>query len=285
MSRAKRMAIGALAQSDWAAVLQESQPDIEFPTSIQETMPFEPLALAPEQLIETLRAGELNETLAQAGIVLPFEASSANLKRQLFLDSQVAGALADIETVTFGEAEAWYTCVFTNTAGQWRLTDVLPRIESVEIQSNSHNSWLVTTAYAFGMSVRYEGWYNVANRRYDLQYIGNAGVPAYDESMAEGVAYTSAYCTISEYSEMIDGQSINKCYLYHVKNESLCAWTPASIEEVAAFTQIDVYAYDYVENTLTLLGSRAFENIGAATIDSLLRAELLLDDVAVFSGR
>jgi hypothetical protein len=193
--------------------------------------------------------------------------------------------LADIETVTFGEAESWVTCVFTSTAGQWRLTDVLPHIESVEIQSNSWNSWLITTAYAFGMSVRCEGWYSVANRRYDLHYIGNAAVPAFGEHMAEGVAYTSAYCTLSEYSEMIDGQSVNKCYLYHVNNESLCAVTPKSIEEVAASTQIDVYAYDYAENALALRASRSFENIGAATIDSLLRAEILLDDVAVIPAR
>jgi hypothetical protein len=72
MKKTKRMAVvcaimmlglscmdtGAFAQSGWMAVLQESQPDIAFPASVQETMPFEPLALAPEQLIETLYAGE-----------------------------------------------------------------------------------------------------------------------------------------------------------------------------------------------------------------------------------
>lgn len=271
------------AQSDWTSVIHESQPYVEYPRSVNETLAFARLPLSPEQLIGYLNAGELRTQLKNSGIELPFEASAANQKKHIYLDMPIAGTIASVETITFGEAEAWYSCIFACFDSQWYLIDILPRITSVDIQNNSVNSWIVATSFSYGFSVRCEGWYNVTDRCYDLSFVGNAGIPVDSKYISEGVAYTSAYCTVNEYSEVINGRSENRCYLYHVNSESLCSWQDASVEELASLTRVDVYAYSYEQNSISLVASKEYENIGAATTDSMLRNDILLSDTLVKS--
>lgn len=271
--------------SEYNAIIIDSIPVVEYVRSLNETTAFVSIALSPDDFQHTVGddAQQVYAMLEEQGIdtnPLP-HISSAQSKRFTFADVYVSNSLCDIIAIRYGEAPSYLNALFMYKQGEWLLIDVLLDVESIEIVSNSANSWIKTRSSAFSDSVEIERLYNLSTRAYEINYLSHAASPLFNSEFDDGVIYISSYSTINEHSVVGDTGAVNFCYLYVVRNASLCSMDVATIIEHHAITDIDIYVYDYDRTSYSFLQTNHYEGLGAATIDSILYSEVLLSQTQI----
>ena len=270
--------------NEYDAIVANSIIVVEKSESLNEMTAFASVRLSPDSFMETIGndVERIYTLLGETGVdisQLP-RVSSAQEKRFTFSDVLISNELSDVQIIRCGEDPVYLSFVFVYVQGQWLLIDVLCHVESFEILNGLTNTWLKTTAYAFQSSVEIEGLYNLSTRAYEVCYLSHAAYPAYDLGL-DDVVYASGHSTISEYSVIEDTESVYYCYLYVVRNASVCSWESTTINERYAVTEIDIYRYDYDNGRFAFLQTNRYEGISAATIESILRNDVLLDETSV----
>ena len=270
--------------NEYNAIVTNSLPVAEYPKSSNETKGFAAIRLSPDDFMQAVGddIGQLYRVLEKSGVEtrdLPL-ITSTQVKRFTFWDVPVSGEPSNAVVLRYGETPSYLAVVFVYTRGEWQFIDVLSDVEWVETANGLTNTWLKTTASAFLDSVQIECLYDLSSRLYAVQYLSHATGPAYDAG-PDAVVYTSACSRIDEYSVAQATGSVYSCYLYVVRNTSLCSWEDDAITEQNAATEIDIYSYDYDSAAFTYLQTNRYERIGAATIDGLLRHDVLLSETAI----
>lgn len=263
---------------DYSTIISESIPAIEASQSLNEAKGFLCKPISPntfaqllnnnvEQLIPLL--GDLDDSNIT-------NLSSGQAKWFTFFDVPIHNELANIVVIRYGIGPMYTSVVFVNSQGQWTLIDLLPDVQDFEVVSGITNSWLITTEYTYQYTVEIKRMYCFSTRSYQNHAISHAAQPLYNEELEDGVVYHSGKLVIDEFSVVESEGSVFHCYLYMVKNASICSILENCITEHASNTSIDIYEYDYATACWKYIKTNYFENIGSATIDSILRHDVLL---------
>lgn len=257
---------------------------VECPYSRNEVQPFDAVPFSPYDFLQIARdhAEQLNWVFKENGLNtdgLP-SISTESPKLFTFWGIPVSDTPCDLVVLCYGDAPANFAVVFLNINGEWMLTDVIPDVESVETMCGLTNTWLKIHTSAFSDGVQIERLYSLSARKHELCYVSRDASPAYDLG-PDDVVFLSAYSMISEYSTVVGSESVYACELYIVRNTSLCTMQDEDILEHHASTEIDLYTYDYEEDRFIYLQTNQYNGVGAATINSLLRKDLLVSNTQV----
>ena len=258
-------------------------PSIENAASLYELYDLPTVALSPDAFIQSVKNDEkyieriwkINGNAINA----LHNISAKAIKRFTYTDIPIRNELCDITVIRLGTDPSFACFVFTCVHGEWNLIDVLPDVQSVEIVCGTTNSWLLAKSYAFQYTVEIESIYNLINKTYETRYISYAALPA--DKIDEGSIYLNGSMKADEFSIIENGESVYHCYLYIIKNTSVCSLENETITELAADTSVEIFEYDYESFSLAHMQTNRYEGIGSATIDSILRWDILLPNTPV----
>lgn len=282
--------IGLFGTGTWAladeyeTLVANSLHVMECPQSLNEAQPFECIPFSPYDFMQTI--GDDVEKLRQVCLEHQLDpqilssCSEAQAKLFTFWGVPFPGTPCDVAVIRYGCAPVYCAVLFLNINGEWMLSDVIPDVESVETMCGLTNTWLKIKTSAFSDGVQIERLYSLSSRRHEIHYVSRDSGPACDLGL-DDVILLSAYSTICEYSTVDGSESVYACELYVVRNTSFCTLEAEAILEHQAATEIDLYTYDYENDRFVYLKTNRCDGIGAATIDSLLRKDLLVSDTQV----
>lgn len=269
-------------------ILSEDIP-VEKAESLHEMYGFTAIPISPDNFLQAVMNDEINieQLLSASGYPSIHDRNIQvdQVKRFTFHDVPIDSEPADVVALRLGHAPSYLAFVFTCIRDEWNLIDVLPDVESVDIMNGSMGSWLIATTYAFQYTVEIKTLYNLANRVCEIYYISHAASVFDTTQFTDGVIYTSGNVKIDSFSTAEDDGSVNHCYLYIVRNTSICSIDSEKITEHAAKTEIDIYEYDSQSGMLEYIQTNSYEDIGSATIDGILRREVLLTNTPVIKER
>ena len=271
---------------EYDALITENVPPIGKAESLHELYGFIAIPISPEDFVQAAKNDEkyIEHMLEYSGHTSYDHkgAHSDQMKRFVFADVPISCEPADVVVIRYGNDPSYLCFVFTCERGEWNLIDVLPGVHSVDIVYGSTNSWLIASTYAFQYTIEIETIYNLVNRAYETHYISHAAISVSGtEQLSEGVIYLSGNVRIDDFSIVEDDESVNHCYFYVVKDTSICSIDDGRLTEYAAETAIDIFEYDNQRGNLEYIQTNSYEDIGRATIDSILRWEVLMQNTPV----
>lgn len=271
---------------EYDAIFSESIPTVEKVDSLHELYGFAAMPISPDDFLRAVMNDEIHiEQLLSASGYTSINGKNIHadqVKRFTFDDVPIDSEPADVVVLRLGDDPSYLAFVFTCIRGEWNLIDVLPDVQSVDIVHGSTASWLIATTYAFQYTVEIETLYNLANRACEMHYISHAALSVFDTpQFTDGVIYLSSHVKIEDFSTAEEDESVNHCYLYIVRNASICSLDSERLTEYAAETEIDIYEYNRQSGMLEYIQTNSYEDIGSATIDGILRREILLPNTPV----
>lgn len=289
------MAVCALCGA--GAVLAEANPGVDFGElvaacepqpygglSLQETEPFEPIAIDPETFTE--RIGGLNSVDAAAAffceIGLPLDIGNCEFVFQYQdhlssarWDSTMQNAPLEVATVACtvprnDDANDNLVFVFIKENGCDTLTDVLNAFGDVQIVSDSGHEtiWLAGETGGTYNTVR---WYNVPQRKTALTFL------------AEGVTAdrTDYHVKVKAAADLIVNGTLPENGMLAVRKQvSVFDLTQAMVSqdapEILLYTQVDVYACR-PGGTFTPIRSKKFEGEDLPSVAGITCDQLVAD--------
>lgn len=265
-------------------IVANSLHELESSQSLNEAAPFQCILFSPDDFVLTVGNDihRLDQVLRENGLNTSYlpSLSTTQAKYFTFWGVPVSDTLCDVVVIRYGYPPSTFAVVFLRQNGEWLLTNVLPDVESVEIADGLTNTWLKIRTSAFADSVQIERLYNLSSRKYEVCYASRDTSPAYGMGM-DDVVLLNAYSIISEYS-IVDGtESAYTCDLYVVRNISLCTIESEAVTEHSTSTDIDLYTYNYENNSFIWQCVSHYEGLGAATIQGVLYKNLLLSGTPV----
>ena len=271
---------------EYDAIFSESIPTVEKVESFHELYDFATIPISPDDFLRAVMNDEINiEQLLGSSGYTSFnyrDVHADQVKRFTFNNVPIDSEPADVVVIRLGNDPSYFAFVFTCICGEWNLIDVLLDVHSVDIVNGSTDSWLIATTYAFQYTIEIETLYNLANRACEINYISHAAISVFDTpQFADGVIYISSNVKIDDFSIAEDDESVNHCYIFIVRNGSICSMGSRRHTEYAAETEIDIYEYDSQSGMLEYIQTNCYEDIGSATIDCLLRWDVLLPNTPV----